>query len=219
MSDLPLERAIMQALADNPRVHPDEIVVQAHDGAVVLRGTVGSPVQRVEAARTARGVPGVDTLDDQLRVRLMGFEGSADADTEAAVLDALIADPEVRADDIDVEVRDAAVTLRGVVALYAQRERAERITMAVPGVASVDNHLRVWLSVSADDVAEHVTNALGVDAVIGADQITVTVVDNDVTLTGTVPSPEHRATALAAAQRAPGVAHVHDALTVRSHPN
>ena len=94
--------------------------------------------------------------------------------------------------------------------------RAERIAMAVPGVAGVDNHLRVWLTVSADDVAEHVTNALGPDAIVGADQITVSVVDNDVTLTGVVTSPEHRITALEAAARAPGVAHVHDALIVRS---
>jgi osmotically-inducible protein OsmY len=219
MSDLSVERSIMQALADNPRVHPDEIVVQVHDGAVVLRGSVGSPVQRVEAARTARAVPGVDALDDQLRVRLMGVDGRADADTEAAVLDALVADPEVPANDIGVEVRDGNVTLRGMVALYAQRDRAERIAMAVPGVAAVDNHVRVWLTVSADDVAEHVTNALGVDAIVGADQITVTVVDNDVTLAGIVTSPEHRTTALAAAARAPGVEHVNDALTVRSHPS
>jgi len=50
----------MQALADNPLVHPDEIAVQTDDyGDVVLRGTVGSLVQRTEAARTTRHVPGV----------------------------------------------------------------------------------------------------------------------------------------------------------------
>jgi osmotically-inducible protein OsmY len=207
----------MQALANNPRVHADEIVVRARDGGVVLRGTVGSLVQRVEAARTARGVPGVGEVDDQLRVRVMGLDGRADADTEAAVLDALINDREVDASDIDVEARDATITLRGTVAIQAQRDRAERIAMAVPGVAGVDNHLRVWLIVSADDIAEHVTNALGADAIVGADKITVTVVDNDVTLTGIVTSPKHRTTALEVAARAPGVAHVHDALTVRTH--
>ena len=98
---------------------------------------------------------------------------------------ALADDPRVH----PVEVQDGSVTLRGMVAVSAQRDRAERITMAVHGVTAVDNHVRVWPTVSADD------------AIVGADQITVTVVDNDVTLTGT------------------GVAHVHDALTVRSHPS
>jgi len=210
----------MQALADNPRIHPDEIAVQADDyGDVVLRGTVGSIVQRTEAVRTARRVAGVQDVDDQLRVRPMGIDGQADADTEAAILDALIDDDQLHADDIDVEVRDGAVTLRGMVELPLQRDRAERVVLAVPGVTTVTNELRVWLTVSADEVAERVTDALGARAVIGAEQITVDVVDNDVTLTGTVASPAHRDVALAAARTAPGVAEVHDHLIVGSQPS
>jgi osmotically-inducible protein OsmY len=209
----------MQALAHNPRVHADEIAVQTDDyGDVVMRGTVGSLLQRTEAARTVRHLPGVRDLDDQLRVRPMGIDGRADADTQAAVLDALIDDDELHADDIDVEVRDGAVTLRGLVELAVQRDRAERVVIAVPGVASVDNHLRVWLTVSANDVAERVTDAVGPSAVVGAEQITVDVVDNDVTLTGTVATAAHREAALVAARNTPGVADVHDHLTVVSDP-
>jgi osmotically-inducible protein OsmY len=209
----------MQALADNPRVHADEIAVAADDyGDVVLRGTVGSLLQRAEAVRTVRHVPKVHDVDDQLRVRIMGIDGQADADTEAAVLDALIADDVLRAADIDVRVSDGAVTLRGMVELPAQRDRAERIVMAVPGVKHVDNQLRVWLAASADDVAERVTDALGTGAVVGAERVSVDVVDSDVTLTGTVASTAHREAALAAARNAPGVADVHDHLTVVSDP-
>jgi osmotically-inducible protein OsmY len=216
MTDLTLSEAIMQALAENPRVHPDEIAVEADTyGDIILRGTVGSPLQRAEAVRTARSVPGVHDVDDQLQIRLMGLDGRADADTEAAVLDALVADDELHVSDIDVEVRDGAATLRGVIELAAQRDRAERIVMAVPGVTHVDNQLRVWLTVSADEVAERVTDALGADAVAGVEQISVDVVDNDVTLSGAVRSIAHHDAALAAAARAPGVAEVHDCLTVR----
>jgi osmotically-inducible protein OsmY len=55
--------------------------------------------------------------------------------------------------------------------------------------------------------------------VVGAEQITVDVVDNDVTLTGTVASPAHRDAALAAARTAPGVAEVHDHLMTRTDPS
>jgi osmotically-inducible protein OsmY len=216
MTDLTLKEAIMQALADNPLVHPDEIAVEADPyGDVILRGTVGTLLQRAEAARTARSVPGVRDVDDQLRTRLMGIEGRADADTEAVVLDALIADHELHASDVDVEVRDGAVTLRGVVELAMQRDRAERIVMAVPGVTHVHNRLRVWLTVSADEIAERVTDALGAGAIVGAERISVDVVDNDVTLSGTVGSIAHHDAALSAASGAPGVARVHDLLTVR----
>jgi len=206
----------MQALADNPRVHPDEVAVQATDGDVVLRGTVGSLVQRAEAARTTQQVPGVHALDDQLRIRVMGIDGRTDADTEAAVLAEIMADDQLHVADIDVESRDGTVTLRGVVEVASQRDRAERVALGVGGVSQVHNELRVWFAVSADDIAERVTDAIGVAAIVGADRITVDVVDNDVTLTGTVTSLEHREAAVAAAAGAPGVVAVHDHLTVGS---
>jgi osmotically-inducible protein OsmY len=217
MPDPSLTSAVMQALADNRRVHADEIAVQDLDGDVVLRGTVGSMLQRAEAARTVRNVQGVHRVDDQLRVRPLGVDGRADADTEAAVLDALIADDELHPADVDVEVRDGAVTLRGMVELASQRDRAERIALGVPGVTAVHNRLRVWLTISADDIAERVTDAIGPAAVAGIDDIRVTVRDNDVTLTGMVSSDEHRATALAAAAAVPGVSDVHDELRLRAH--
>ncbi len=216
MSDSDLHHAVMEALAYNPHVHADEIAVQALDarGDIVLRGTVGSIVQQAEAVRTATQVPGVRHVEDGLQVRLMGIDGQADADTEAAVLDALAADDVVHARDIEVGVKDGAVTLSGLVEVVSQRERAERVVLGVPGVASVDNRLRVWLTVSADDVAERVTDALGRDALLGLDSIEVRVTGNDVVLSGAVTSPAHHDAAIAAAEAAPGVARVHDEITV-----
>jgi osmotically-inducible protein OsmY len=215
MPDHALERAVMAALADNNVVHADEIAVEALGDDVILRGTVASPLQRIQAVRTARRVPGVRSVDELLHVRPLGVDGRADADTEAAVIAALIADPEVHSAGIDVDAHGDTVTLYGLVDVAAERDRAERVALRVGGVAHVHNELRVFLTVSADEVAERVTNAIGVDAIVGADRITVEVRDNDVTLTGNVGSPEHRVAALAAAAKAPGVAAVHDGLTVR----
>ena len=220
MSDSNLHHAVMEALAENPHVHADEIAVQALDdrGDIVLRGTVGSIVQQAEAVRTATRVPGVRHVEDGLQVRLMGIDGQADADTEAAVLDALAADDVVHARDIEAEVKDGAVTLSGLVEVVSQRERAERVVLGVPGVVRVDNRLRVWLTVSADDVAERVTDALGRDALLGLDSIEVRVTGNDVVLSGAVTSPAHHDAAIAAAAAAPGVARVHDEITVEDAP-
>src|SRR3954452_1993113 len=209
-----LEQNIMEALAGNPRVNPDEISVGAFGGDVILRGTVGSVVQREEAARKTRHVTGVRSVIDRLHLGLLDASGRADADTEAAVLDALDADATVRAFDVDVAVRDGAVTLSGLVALASQRDRAERDALAVPGVASVHNRLRVIFPVSADDVAERIPDAIGVNAIVGADSITVTVHGDAVTLSGTVRSRADHDTALIAAARAPGVTDVRDEMRV-----
>jgi len=144
MSDTTLQIAVMTALADNPVVHADEIAAEVRDGGVVLRGTVGTLVQKAEATRVTRAVPGVRRVDDQLGVHPMGIDGRAKADTEAAVLDALMADDRVHVGDIDVDVHDdGAVTLRGIVEHADQRDVAERIVLAVPEVASVRNELGV----------------------------------------------------------------------------
>src|SRR3954451_4629559 len=209
-----LEQNIMEALAGNPRVNPDEISVQAFGGDVILRGTARSVVQREEAVRTTRHVTGVDSVTDRLHLGLLDASRRVDADTEAAVLDALNADAAVRASDIDAAVRDGAVTLSGLVDLASQRDRAERDALAVAGVASVHNRLGVVFPVSADDVAVRITDAIGLDAIVGADSLTVTVRGDAVTLSGTVRSRADHDTAMTAAAAASGVTDVHDEMRV-----
>jgi osmotically-inducible protein OsmY len=159
MSDLALKQSVMEALAANEHVHADEIAVDLQpDGGVALRGSVGSPLQRAEAARTARSVPGVTRVDNQLHAQriaehLVNVDSGGDADTEAAVLDALIADGGMHVADIGVKVDDGKVTLRGLVEHEPQRERAQRIAMAVPGVSQVHNELELWRLASPEDMS------------------------------------------------------------------
>jgi len=208
----------MAALADNRRVHADEITVEAIGDSAIMRGSVPSPIQRAEVLRTARDVPGVERVEDMLHLRRLGVDARADADTEAAVLSALIADDERTATGIDVDADGDRVTLSGLVDFETNRDRAERVALRVGGVAHVHNDLRVLHVVSADDIAERVTDVIGLDAIVGADRISVSVRDNDVTLTGIVRSPDHRMAALAVAANTPGVHDVHDEITVRAYP-
>jgi osmotically-inducible protein OsmY len=145
LSDLALRGRIFEALADAPHVDVAEIAVECHDdGDVVLRGSVVNLLQRAEAVRTARGVLGVQAVDDQLRTRPVGADHRADAKTEAAVLDALILGDAVPTYGIDVDVDEGKVTLCGAVDVASQRDAAERIALGVPGVSEVRNRLTVW---------------------------------------------------------------------------
>jgi osmotically-inducible protein OsmY len=211
MTDVEMQRAVVEALDRNRLVHAEEISVEVSDGDVALRGTVGSILQEWEATSSASSVPGIRSLDNQLQVRLMGTEGHADADTEAAVLDALATAQLLEGAEVDVEVRDGTVTLRGGVELASRREEVARVAHGVPGVARVVNRLDVWLELSSEYVVDRLR-----DAILGLDRIAVRVDENDVTLTGTVSSREHHDVVLAAASSTPGVAAVHDDLTVRS---
>jgi osmotically-inducible protein OsmY len=145
LSDPALRGRIVEALADAPQVAVAEIAVECRDdGDVVLRGSVVNLLQRAEALRTARGVPGVRTVDDQMRTRPVGAEHRAAAEMEAAVLDALILDDAMPAYGVDVDVDGGKVALCGAVDSTSQRDAAERIALRVPGVSEVRNRLQVW---------------------------------------------------------------------------
>jgi osmotically-inducible protein OsmY len=144
MSEGSLQAAVMQALADAPHVRPDEISAQVLDDDVTLHGTVGSLLQRDEAGAAARNVPGVRHVDNQLRVHILTYDRHQDADIQAAILDALFADPELRTASLDAAFSDGIATLRGDVPTTEQRGRAAQIAFGTPGVTHVRNELGVY---------------------------------------------------------------------------
>jgi osmotically-inducible protein OsmY len=212
MFDQGLQSRVMAALGANPRVDHDEIAVACVDGGhVVLRGHAENPDKSTQAVRTAFAVPGVRTVDDQLSPRRRGAPHRADARTEAAVLNALIANGMLPAETMHVHVSDGTVTLSGRVDFPYQRDEAEEMAKAVPGVSEVRNDLSVWIRVSVNEVTELVTKAIGE---AGADQLTVSTHRNVVTLSGTVRSTADRDAAVAAAASAAAVVDVEDRIRV-----
>jgi osmotically-inducible protein OsmY len=212
MRDHSLERRIACALAADRRVDDETIAVECSDGGhVVLRGSAASPLEATHALRTANGVAGVRDVEDRLRPRRRGVGHRQDARTEAAVLEALIADDALPAETMHVSASDGSVTLSGNVEFPSQRNEAEEVAMRVPGVSQVRNHLSVWIAVSPKEVLERVTRAIGAHA---ADHVIVTARENGVRLSGTVRSAADRDAALAAAEGAPMVVHVEDEIRV-----
>jgi osmotically-inducible protein OsmY len=67
---------------------------------------------------------GDDRIFDQVRMKLAG-------------------DPDVKGGDLEVIVKDGAVTLKGKVSSDKARHRAEALSKKVKGVKSVDNELTV----------------------------------------------------------------------------
>jgi osmotically-inducible protein OsmY len=214
MFDRTLQRSVAESLRANPRVDDDEIAVECFDGGhVLLRGRAENPDKSTQAVRTASAVPGVRTVDDQLSPRGRGARHRADARTEAAVLNAFIDDDALPAETMHVHASDGTVTLSGRADFPYQREEAEEMAMAVPGVSEIRNHLSVWIRVSVNEVTERVTKAIGE---AGADQLTVGVHHNVVTLSGTVRSRADRDAAVAAAASADAVVDVEDRIRVRA---
>lgn len=136
------------------------------------------------------------------------------------VLDELRWEPNVRASDVAVSVRNNVVTLRGVVDSYFKRAEAEDAALRVTGVHAVANDIEVEFpkagQMSDTAVAELAENAFKWTAHLHIDDRKISVTEGRVTLRGTVDSQRQRERAERVIRRLPGVRDINNHLVVKA---
>jgi osmotically-inducible protein OsmY len=198
----------------DPKVDNEAIVVTADEGAITLRGTVGSLRQKREAKKAGQRVYGVLSVDNQLQVRLLDSGRRADADLRGDVLRALSLNSLVPK-SVDAKVSDGFVTLSGTVDWQFQRDEADYVASNIVGALDVFNDISIKnLMPSGFDVKDSIKKSLKRNAGIDGDGLSVTTNNGTVTISGTVRSWAEHDEALDAAWAAPGVTSVHDGMAI-----
>lgn len=208
-----LARDVSDELYWDPKVDNDAIAVSADDGKITLRGTVGSPREKLDAKKDAERVFGVVSVDNQLQVKLLNHEKRGDAELRGDVLQALMLDRLVPK-TVDAKVGDGYVTLTGAAEWGYQRDEAVRVATNIVGAYDVIDEIELKPHVSAYDVKEGIEKAFKRNAKLDAKDVEVTTSNGTVTLKGTVPSWVEHDEAVDAAWAAPGVTAVHDRILV-----
>lgn len=126
----------------------NQVKVQSHDGAVTLTGTVLDNEQKALAESTARDVPGVTSVDNQLEVST-GTAEHSDGWIALKIRSALLVHANVSATKTHVEVHDGVVTLTGIADNQAQKELTEAYVKDVDGVKSIHNNMQVAASTAS----------------------------------------------------------------------
>lgn len=141
-TDKRIAEEIRTRLGGDDRVpHPSAVAVSEQHGTVTLRGTVGSFHQRLAAVKVARSVDGVLTIDDELWVDPR--DRWQDNEIRGAALQALMSDPAVPADRVDVAVANGWLTLKGEVTDQRQHDAAFNAVYRLPGVGGITNEIVV----------------------------------------------------------------------------
>jgi osmotically-inducible protein OsmY len=154
-TDLWIAMQLEAAYLYNPNLNTDPIDIEVSDHQVRLSGTVGSDINRDLAEEIAKGVDGVETVENALQVqqeaaaRVMPepetdlLQTVKDATTTAEVKTRLIANANIAARNIDVDTENNIVRLSGEVRSDGERQLAELIARNTWGVQSVFNELEI----------------------------------------------------------------------------
>jgi osmotically-inducible protein OsmY len=214
MTNDDLQLDVAAELSWDPKVDSQAIAVSADDGAVTLRGTVGSLREKREAGKAAARVYGVTVVSNELQVRMLAGSKRDDADLRGDVLQAFMLDRLVPM-TVDAKVRDGIVTLTGTAQWQYQRDEAEFLTSSVPGVSGIENDITLISTPDGRDISNDIGDAFRRSARLDADELSVdTPSYGTVILAGAVSSWAEHDEAVAAAWSAPGVTEVDDRIVV-----
>lgn len=213
-TDHDIQASVQAELAWTPEVEASGIGVSVENSVVTLSGDINDYSELLAAHRAATRVQGVSTVVNDLTLPPMAGSPVTEADIGREVDHALswaIAVPET----VKAEVRGHHVILTGEVEWNFQRVVAKNAIQHLRGIHSVENRLTLSRRASAVDAEERVKNALIRNAQLDAAHITVSIIDNKATLTGTVQSLAEKHQAGQATWASPHVTDIDNRLEVR----
>lgn len=148
-ADTMLEERIQQRLAWDKEVAPYGLEVEVTEGIARISGSVSTSFEGHRARRIAEEVKGVAGVVNAVRVdsALAPLAGSLlvdppdDSTLRTRVVESLLGDRQVQAQDVEVQVDRGRVILKGRVGDVAQKERAEHLARSLYGVQSVHNEI------------------------------------------------------------------------------
>jgi osmotically-inducible protein OsmY len=138
-ADPDIAHAAADALEWSASVPAGRVKATVRDGRVTLEGNVDWGYQRRAAEDAVRFLWGVRGVTNLITIG----PGPKPADILDRIKNAFRRSAELDAQRISTETHDGRVVLRGDVRSWAEREEAERIAWAAPGVTEVENRIMV----------------------------------------------------------------------------
>jgi len=213
-TNVQLQQDVIDELQYEPSIEAAGIGVTAKEGIVTLTGTVRRYAVKRTATQATERVSGVKAVVEEIKVKLPFAHERGDEDIARAAVQALQWDVQVPHTRIIVTVEQGRITLTGDVDYKYQQTAAVNAVRSLTGVTSVVDFIHVKQTADASEVKVTIENALRRAAETDAQRIMLDVINDKVTLRGTVHSWAERSEAERAAWSAPGVRLVEDGLSV-----
>jgi len=120
-------------------IPPGTVKVTVRDGWITLDGELEWAYQKTAAEDAARHLAGVKGVGNMITIK----PRVSATDIETSIERAFARNGQLDDDAIDVDVSGAQVTLTGRARNNSERDEAERIAWAAPGVSFVENKIKL----------------------------------------------------------------------------
>ena len=121
----------------------DSVQIESTDGAVTLSGTVADEASKGLAQETVASLPGVKSVDNQLKLKSERPAENSDGWISMRVKSSLLYNRNVSGMNTQVFVTDGIVTLRGEASSQAQKDLAGEYARDINGVKDVKNEMTI----------------------------------------------------------------------------
>ena len=194
-TDSRIESSAAKSYTFKTYLKDDSIKVASKDGVVTLTGTVADASHRSMAENTVASLPGVTSVDDQLKISGEQPAEHSDAWITTKVKTALLFHRNVNATGTTVYTKDGIVTLQGEASSLAQKELTTEYAKDIDNVKSVNNEMTIAKTPAMPDatvgdkiddasITAQVKSSLMSHSSTSAIHTTVSTTDGVVTLTG-----------------------------------
>jgi osmotically-inducible protein OsmY len=155
-SDEAIAERVLQALFSGAPLRRERIRMRIAQGRVTLSGTVGTNDERMAIERLVAGVEGVNGIVNQVAVERHGhttevargvaeaYGGDVESGDVAGRIEAVfVREAGLGATEVTITAVGGKVVLSGQVHSWRERDLAERIAWATPGVSEVMDRITV----------------------------------------------------------------------------
>jgi hyperosmotically inducible protein len=138
-----IESAAAKSYVFKTYLKSDSIKTESKNGAVTLTGTVAEASHKSLAENTVESLPGVTSVDNQLKVSGESPAEHSDTWITMKVKTALLFHRNVSSSGTTIYTKDGVVTLQGVASSLAQKELTAEYAKDIDNVKEVKNNLTV----------------------------------------------------------------------------
>jgi osmotically-inducible protein OsmY len=142
-SDSRIESSAAKSYVFKTYLKNDSIKTVSKDGAVTLTGTVAEASHKSLAENTVESLPGVTSVDNQLKIKGESPAEHSDTWIGMKVKASLLYHRNVSASGTDVYVKDGVVSLRGEASSLAQKELTTEYAKDIDNVKEVKNEMTI----------------------------------------------------------------------------